>query len=159
MDASSTRAERPPPLYVEFRVHDPSRLAGLCRIVDAIAEAKEREQFPEPEAWKELVDEQTLVWFVQPGTGGAAGAGGDSPGASSGVGGSGRWPFRNVFETLGHVEYVPVACRLITEGVGRIEFEPWAFPYGGTGSLHALIRSFGFELIGENAGFGFEPLT
>src|SRR5438445_311990 len=49
------------PLYVEFRVSDPSRLDALCRVVSAIASAKEAGSFPPLDRWRDLFDDQALA--------------------------------------------------------------------------------------------------
>jgi hypothetical protein len=38
------------------------------------------------------------------------------------------------------------------------EFLPFAFPYGGTGCMKALIGAFDFPIIGEDYGTGYVSL-
>lgn len=36
---------------------------------------------------------------------------------------------------------------MIENGVGRLYFEPWSYPYGGTEPLEELIKPFGVHVV------------
>jgi len=55
-------------------------------------------------------------------------------------------------------EYELLTCRLLTLDIGVFEFLPFAFPYGGTGCMKALIGAFDFPIIGEDYGTGYVSL-
>ncbi|WDV47960.1 hypothetical protein PV797_09755 [Clostridiaceae bacterium M8S5] len=57
------------------------------------------------------------------------------------------WCFVSLIETIANGEYDLNTCELIKNDVGRLEFMTWSWPYKGTGSLKALVKSFGFEII------------
>lgn len=52
-------------------------------------------------------------------------------------------------------EFELLACRKATERLAYLEFDPLAFPYGGTGCMKQLIVAFGFRVTGENDGTGY----
>ncbi len=52
-------------------------------------------------------------------------------------------------------EYDLFSCRLISQDRARLEFDPLAYPYGGTDSLQMLIRAFGFHILAEDDGTGY----
>jgi hypothetical protein len=39
-------------------------------------------------------------------------------------------------------DYELTSCTQIDNNTGRIEFEPFGWPYGGVGCLHMLIKAF-----------------
>ena len=39
---------------------------------------------------------------------------------------------------------------IFTIGKGRIEFNPWSWPYGGSSAFRALIEYQGFKILSEN---------
>jgi hypothetical protein len=68
------------------------------------------------------------------------------------------WDFLSMIEAFKNGEYGLVACRLVEPGRARLEFDPDAYPYGGTGCMHMLIRAFGFQVTGEDDGTGYRTL-
>lgn len=65
------------------------------------------------------------------------------------------WVFESMIGSFLSGEYELVSCRLRTPDTGVIEFSPFAFPYGGTGCMKALIEAFDFRIIGEDDGTGY----
>lgn len=59
------------------------------------------------------------------------------------------WDFESMIDAISNGEYELSSCELIKDDIGRVEFLTWSWPYGGAGSLKALIESFGFEIINE----------
>src|SRR5215469_14995678 len=56
---------------------------------------------------------------------------------------------------LSYGEYELISCSLWTPDTGVLEFSPFAFPYGGTGCMKALIEACDGEVIGEDDGTGY----
>jgi hypothetical protein len=65
------------------------------------------------------------------------------------------WDFRVLLRSLEDSEIRLTACRHVQDDVAWLEFEPLAYPYGGTASLKALIAAFGLLVVGEDDGFGY----
>jgi hypothetical protein len=65
------------------------------------------------------------------------------------------WDFESMVDCLMNGEYELVSCSLWTSDRGVLEFSPFAFPYGGTGCMKALVEAFDFEVIGENDETGY----
>ena len=60
------------------------------------------------------------------------------------------WDFDSMIESIANGEYRFVGVQ--REGShARLEFEPWAFPYGGTGCLVALIEAFDLSVTRVDA--------
>lgn len=65
------------------------------------------------------------------------------------------WHFGSMVEAILIGEYELISVRKIDETRGRLEISPDGYPYGGVGSLRALIRAFGHKIIGYDDGTGF----
>lgn len=57
-----------------------------------------------------------------------------------------RWHFGSMIDLIRNGEYQLQHCHLIEPGLAHLTYLPWAYPYGGTGCLRALIESFGFSI-------------
>ncbi|MEO6588466.1 MAG: hypothetical protein ABIP06_03970, partial [Pyrinomonadaceae bacterium] len=44
-------------------------------------------------------------------------------------------------------DYEVLSCEITSDGIGRLYYNPPAFPYGGTGCMRALIESLGFKIV------------
>lgn len=69
------------------------------------------------------------------------------------------WDFDSMIDAIQNGEYSLVGIREITEGQARLEFDPEAYPFGGTESLQALIEAFGHEIIGVDDGTGYSEAS
>ncbi len=65
------------------------------------------------------------------------------------------WDFESMIHCFLNGQYEFLSCRLLTSDTGIFEFMPFAFPYGGTGCMKALIGAFDFQIIGEDNGTGY----
>jgi hypothetical protein len=52
-------------------------------------------------------------------------------------------------DALKNGDYELLGCRKISDDVGRFEFEPRGYPYGGTGCMKALIEAFDHRVTHE----------
>lgn len=57
------------------------------------------------------------------------------------------WDFESVIDSISSGEYDIKGCEIVSKGIGRVYFEPWSFPYGGTKSLVQLIKPFDIEIL------------
>lgn len=53
-----------------------------------------------------------------------------------------------MIESFKDGEYELLSCEMISDETARINYNPFAFPYGGTDCMKALIEAFGFEVTG-----------
>jgi hypothetical protein len=65
------------------------------------------------------------------------------------------WDFRVLLRSLEESEIRFIACHRVRDDTARLEFEPLAYPYGGTACLKALIAAFDLLVVGEDDGFGY----
>lgn len=62
------------------------------------------------------------------------------------------WDFGSMIEAFQSGEYDLLSCKMISANVARLNFYARAYPYGGTGCMQALIKSFGFKILMINDG-------
>ncbi|PEI96410.1 hypothetical protein CN679_01350 [Bacillus pseudomycoides] len=60
------------------------------------------------------------------------------------------WDFESMIDTFASGEYELVSCEKATNNVGKIEFYPYGWPYGGSDVFRALIEYSGFKIIEES---------
>lgn len=48
-------------------------------------------------------------------------------------------------------DYDLLGCRRASLRIGRLAFEPFGWPYGGTGCMRALIEAFGHRVTADAA--------
>ncbi|URZ04285.1 hypothetical protein [Clostridium felsineum] len=60
------------------------------------------------------------------------------------------WDFESMIDSFSNGEYNFISCEQISNGKGRIEFNPWSWPYGGSGAFKALIEYQGFKILSES---------
>lgn len=66
------------------------------------------------------------------------------------------WDFASMIDAILEGEYELVGIRNLDATECLLQFDPEAYPFGGTGSLQALIRAFGFEVLGVDDGTGYK---
>ena len=59
-----------------------------------------------------------------------------------------KWDFGSMIEAFRHGDYDLVACRRTSGNRARIQFDPHGDPYGGAGSMRALVEAFGHRVVG-----------
>jgi hypothetical protein len=57
------------------------------------------------------------------------------------------WHFGSMTDAFRNGVYDLLDCRKVADGVGRLEFDPHAWPYGGTACMRALVEAFGHRVI------------
>ena len=56
------------------------------------------------------------------------------------------WDFRSLIEAFRNGDYDLLGCQRASSETGRLAFEPFGWPYGGTGCMRALIEAFGHRV-------------
>jgi hypothetical protein len=64
-----------------------------------------------------------------------------------------------LFAAFENGDYELTSCELSGNEQGEIRFEPHGYPYGGTDCMHMLIKAFGFTVIGEDDGTGYQRIS
>lgn len=59
------------------------------------------------------------------------------------------WDFESMIEAFSNGEYEFMSCEKITDQAARMEYAPFAWPYGGSDAFRALIEYCGFKVIAE----------
>jgi hypothetical protein len=65
-----------------------------------------------------------------------------------------QWHLESMLDAFwnGDYDFVGVVCE---DGRHFVAFNPYGFPYGGTGSLVALVECFGHRVVGIDDGTGY----
>ena len=103
--------------YVEFIVEDQNKLASMERFITDFQQEKNVQN----EATTD--DIKWLSYFDQ------------------GI------EFSWLLDILYNGEYELVSVKTINETIGRLEYKPWAWPYGGPEALQWLVQMFGFQIV------------
>ena len=143
-------------LYVEFAYAEPEQRDSITRVVDALREAKRSGEFRDDSHWLAFFDDEARStfwwptpeeldswqkrWFSTPPDQRLSDPALETP-----------WDFGSMIEAFQNGDYDLLGCREVGDGLARIEFDAHAYPYGGTGCMHALIEAFGGEVRGECA--------
>lgn len=59
------------------------------------------------------------------------------------------WGFESMLYAIETGEYEFLTCELISDNIGRLEFDTWSWPYGSSDAIRTLIESFGFKITNE----------
>ena len=141
-----------PSFFVAFSVDDDERFDALCAAFEAIKHDKDTGEWRDEEDWlayfdddalahfwwptKEEKDEHWRRWENAPIPEQLTDPALEPP----------SWDFLSMIGAFQDCEFDLLACRMVDEQSGRIEFDPQAFPYGGTGCIQMLVRAFGFNV-------------
>jgi hypothetical protein len=132
---------------VFFELASDERFDRLAKFVRSLAAAKAQSDFRDDAYWEALLDEEARGtfwwptpaqvedwerrWFATP-----VGRRWTDPSLRT------LWVFGSLIDAVQNGEVEGLACRRIDSG-GVLEFEPHAWPFGGTAWMHALIEAFG----------------
>lgn len=140
------------PCYVELSVDDEGRLAALIAVVEALRRDKEAGALDaEDPKWRTFFDERALAhfwwpteeeaaewqrrWFATPVETRFTDPSLEHP-----------WDFESLLDAFANGEYQLLGVRR-TGDRARLEFDPHAYPYGGTGCMQALIEAFDLRVL------------
>ena len=65
-----------------------------------------------------------------------------------------HWPLEDILDSLLKGEYELLEIEY-ADGRGRLLYDPFSFPFGGTGPLKGLVQAFGFEVTRDSFHDGF----
>lgn len=137
--------------FVEFTVGDEEAYARLGAVVGALAKAKADDDFRDDEFWRRLFNDEALARFWWPTEAERADwlrrwqatpvdKRMDDPSLVT------PWDFGSMIDAFRNGEYDLMGLRRVRPDRARLEYEPHAYPYGGTGCMRALIEAFGFRV-------------
>lgn len=115
----------PEPCYVELEIGDPERWRALVELWNEVGRLKAEDALdPEAERWAAVVPEEHLD------------------------------ELRGALFSIESAEYDVVSAIDVGPGVGRLRFDPLAFPYGGTAPIEWLVPLFGGRVVAVDDGTG-----
>ena len=136
---------------VEFKVNDLERFDLLRNIFQKIKADKDNDSFQDADAYLQFFDEKAKSYFgwyseeeikkwSEKWFSTSIETRWTAPSLKM------KWDFSSMMESFKDGEYELLSCEMISEETARMNYDPFAFPYGGTGCMQALIESFGFEV-------------
>ena len=135
--------------YVEFEIADEDRYRRLDAVVSALATAKRDDDFRDDAYWLLFFDDEARSRFWWPTEAEREEWSRRWQAAPVDVrlrDPSFRppaWRFASMIAAFRNGDYDLLGCRRISSRTGRLAFEPFGWPYGGTGCMRALIEAFG----------------
>jgi len=153
------------PCFVEFAADDAPRFGAMCAVFDAIRHDKETGAFRDEADWLAFFDDDALSHFWWPTASEHAAyierwqAASVEQRWSDPALSPPAWVFGSLFMAFENGEYDLLACHRIDGVRARLEFTPLAYPYGGTDCMRALIAAFGFRILAEDDGTGYQLFT
>jgi hypothetical protein len=148
------------PCYVSFRICSQPQFDRLSHVVSELRRDKESGEFRPDEDWKVYFAADELKSFWNPTEEERADwqrrwLATPVPDRFSDPSLQTAWDFGSMLEAIREGEYALLGVRSDDLGTGLLEFEPAAYPFGGTGCLRALVAAYGHPLIGYDDGTGF----
>jgi len=148
------------PCYIRFQIASQSQLERLQRIVSELRSDKQSGEFRADLEWMtcftteelksfwnptqaELADWQRR-WLATPVSERSKDPSLQTP-----------WDFRSMIDAIRNGEYELLGVRTDDMTTGFLEFDPHAYPFGGTGCLRALVLAYGHRLVGYDDGTGY----
>jgi hypothetical protein len=141
---------------VSFELASDEQFERLATFVRALARAKSEDDFRDDVYWEQFLDDRSrrAFWWPRPAEVRDWGQRWFStpvdrrptdPSLQR------PWTFGSLIEAAENGEFEHLVCRR-REGGGVIEFHPYAWPFGGTAWMHALIEAFGGRVTADTAG-------
>jgi hypothetical protein len=141
--------------YVEFEVASEDAYRRLDAVVAALAVAKRDEDFHDDNYWLTFFDEKARSTFWWPSQAELEVLSRRWKAAPVEL----RlrdpsfqppaWDFGSMIDAFRDGDYDLLGCQRRSPQVGRLEFEPHGWPYGGSGCTRALVEAFGHRVTGE----------
>lgn len=141
--------------FVEFEFDNNKRFELLAKTFNELRTAKQSDEFPPDEYWVPFFDQEALSYFWQPtkeekqdwlrrwqAT--------PVPQRMTDPSLQPKWSFGSMLDAFRNGEYELVRCVQKSPDRGRLEFIPYAWPFGGTGCMRVLLEAFGCRVVGES---------
>lgn len=137
--------------YVEFGYTEELQYESISYVIQALGDAKRTQDFRDEKYWLGFFDERAqskFWWPTQEEASEWLERWDSTPPNSRAHDPSLRkpWHFASMIDAFRDGEYELVGCRKLEEGIARIEYEPLAWPFGGTGCMCALVEAFGADV-------------
>jgi hypothetical protein len=140
--------------FVEFEVADDPRFNQVAAVIQALANAKRSGEFPDDDYWLKFFDADAMRHFWSPTAteldewrrrwlASPVERRFSDPSLKT------AWTFGSMIDAFRNGEYELLGCRRVDGRMGRLEYEPFAGPYGGTGCMRALLEAFGHRVTRE----------
>jgi len=127
--------------YIAF-IGSADRFAALSRFFDRLVATKSAisetptsdgvQTLVSDSAWIDLLDNQAIEILTR----------------------EGAWALEDILDCVLQGEYALVGVTFDGRS-GRLIYEPWAYPFGGTDALKALVETFGLEVSRDSFHDGF----
>ncbi len=141
--------------HLDFELADDERFLMLQSAFDALRNAKAGDfTDPDDEYWLTLFDETALKHFWWPTPDDVADwqrrwESTPVPERFTDPSLKTPWQFTSMLDAFCNGDYTLIAIDRTSSTTGRLRFDPLAYPYGGTGCMHALVECFGGLITGE----------
>ena len=138
--------------YVEFEIASDEAFRKLSDVCDALVAAKTSNDWKDDPYWLAFFDDEARStfwwptdaevkdferrWFSTP-----IETRWTDPSLET------KWDFGSLIEAFRNGDYALLGCRRTTDARGRIEFDPYGWPYGGTECMRVLAESFGHRVV------------
>ena len=146
--------------YIRFTIASAEAMTAFCALFDKIKVEKQSGTLqPEPK-WKSHFADHQLSTFWEPSSDELAAwqrewQASPVPARFTDPRLRTPWDFDSMIEAIQNGEYDLIGIRQTANGQAQLEFQPLAYPFGGTESLQALIESFGHKIVGFEDGTGY----
>ncbi|MDP9317386.1 MAG: YlbF family regulator [Chloroflexota bacterium] len=135
-------------LYIEFAVQNTERFAALQAAFNRIKADKDAARFVDDIEYLQFFDEQARAyfgWFTEEENAAWLAQWDATPVETRWTDESLKrpWSFGSMIDAFRDGEYELLECQMIAPGIARLTFSAWAFPYGGTGPMQALLSHLG----------------
>jgi hypothetical protein len=140
---------------VNFELADSTRFGMLHRVFFALRDAKNNDAInADDKSWRSYFDAEALSHFWSPTPDELAAwtrrwQETPEPERFTDPTLKTPWDFESMIEAFDNGEYNLLRVIRTSENTGSLQFEALAWPYGGTGCMHALVECFGGIVTGE----------
>ena len=141
--------------YVEFEVASEDAYRRLGAVVTALAAAKRNDDFRDDDYWLTFFDDEARSTFWWPSQAELEEWSRRWQAAPVELRLSDpsfhppAWDFGSMIDAFRNGDYDLLGCQRPSPWVGRLEFEPFGWPYGGSGCMRALVEAFGHRVTAE----------
>lgn len=138
--------------YIEFAFPSVEMLAAICESINSIRDFRERSS-SDPSCSIDEVEESVsaLILMVRKcGRGSLDEMPHDDMITYFDQVSKSCWDLASVIYGFIDGDYELISCKAVSPGIGRLEFNPLGFPYGGMACMRVLVQMFGGSVVAEN---------
>lgn len=143
--------------FIEFEVVREDRYPPLVGVVEALRLAKQEDVWPDDDFWLTLFDAEARSYFWWPTAADLAAyphRWGATPASERPYDPTLEtpWDFGSMIDAFRNGEYEILGCRRSSPTTARLDFDPYAGPFGGTECMRALVEAFGHRVLHDSWG-------